>query len=116
MVEGCSSASRRRCWPSSVQAVIRIGRRALRNGAMLAIAAASFVAIFAPIARAFPLIVLAAGLIGYAGSRTGLPAFAKGGGRNASAQCRLMMPTRFWANARPRLVNRAWALASRQCF
>lgn len=49
-----------------VQAVIRLGRRALRNAAMIAIAAAAFVAIFffnVP----FPLIIIAAGLIGYAG-------------------------------------------------
>jgi chromate transporter len=57
-----------------VQAVIRIGSRALKNGAMIAIAAASFVAIFG-FAVPFPLIILVAGLIGFFGARAGLPAF-----------------------------------------
>ncbi|GGE27174.1 chromate transporter [Gemmobacter megaterium] len=62
-----------------VQAVIRIGSRALKNGAMIAIAAASFVAIFG-FAVPFPLIILIAGLIGFFGARAGLPAFHGGGG------------------------------------
>ncbi|MCC5989815.1 MAG: chromate efflux transporter, partial [Pararhodobacter sp.] len=57
-----------------VQAVIRIGSRALKNAAMLAIAAASFVAIFG-FAVPFPLIILVAGLIGFFGSRASMPAF-----------------------------------------
>jgi len=62
-----------------VQAVIRIGSRALRNAAMLAIAAAAFIAIFV-FGVPFPLIVIVAGLIGYAGSRADIAAFRKGGG------------------------------------
>ncbi|MDO8802528.1 chromate efflux transporter [Phenylobacterium sp.] len=61
-----------------VQAVVRVGKRSLRNRVMLAIAAAAFVAIFlfhAP----FPLIILAAGLIGFLGARAGSTAFAVGG-------------------------------------
>ncbi|RWB73016.1 MAG: chromate transporter [Mesorhizobium sp.] len=51
-----------------VEAVIRIGKRALKNRAMIAIAVAAFLAIY--IAKLpFPLIVLAAGLIGWIGSR-----------------------------------------------
>lgn len=57
-----------------VQAVIRIGSRALRNGAMLAIAAGAFMAIFG-FAVPFPIIILAAGLIGFLGARAGMPAF-----------------------------------------
>jgi chromate transporter len=51
-----------------VEAVLRIGKRVLKNGYMYALAAAAFVAIFffdVP----FPLIVVAAALIGLAGSR-----------------------------------------------
>ena len=62
-----------------VQAVIRIGARALDNAAMLTLAAASFVAIFA-FGVPFPLIILAAGVIGYLGARAGLAAFRGGGG------------------------------------
>ncbi len=56
-----------------VQAVIRIGKRALKNGWAVAIAAAAFVAIFL-FGVPFPLIVLVAGLIGYAAEKTGRPA------------------------------------------
>ncbi len=65
-----------------LQAVFRVGRRALKNDAMRAIAALSFVAIFA-FGAPFPLIVLAAGLIGFLGARAGLQAFAPGGGHGS---------------------------------
>lgn len=51
-----------------VHAVHRIGSRALKNNLMWAIAAASFVAIFA-MNVPFPVIVATAGLIGYLGAR-----------------------------------------------
>ena len=66
-----------------LQAVVRVGSRALKNNVMRGIAAAAFVAIFfldAP----FPLIVLGAAVIGYVGGRTGLPAFRGGGGHGAA--------------------------------
>ena len=67
-----------------VQAVVRVGSRALKNNIMRGIAAAAFVAIFfldAP----FPLIVLAAGLIGYLGSRSGIAQFKGGGGHGPAS-------------------------------
>ena len=67
-----------------VQAVIRVGSRALKNGVMRGIAAAAFVAIFfldAP----FPLIVLAAGLVGYLGGRSGIAQFKGGGGHGPAS-------------------------------
>src|SRR6201997_1444908 len=48
-----------------LQAVHRVGRRALKTGAMIALAAVAFVAIFFGHVP-FPLIVLAAGVIGFA--------------------------------------------------
>jgi len=51
-----------------IEAVFRIGRRALKNAAMLALAAAAFVAIFF-FGVPFPAIVLAAAVAGFAGSR-----------------------------------------------
>lgn len=57
-----------------IQAVIRIGSRALKNGAMLAIAAGAFIAIFG-FAVPFPIIILAAGLIGFLGAYAGASAF-----------------------------------------
>ena len=65
-----------------LQAVVRIGKRALKNAVTIAIAAVSFVAIFA-FAAPFPAIVLAAGVIGFLGGRAGLAAFTAGGGHGA---------------------------------
>lgn len=66
-----------------LEAVVRIGKRALKNQVMLGIAAASFVAIFA-FDVPFPIIILAAGLIGFVGGRLGRQAFMVGGGHGAS--------------------------------
>jgi chromate transporter len=70
-----------------IQAVVRVGKRALRNRVMIALAAAAFIAIFffnVP----FPVIIIAAGVIGYFGAKTGRPEFAAvehGGAKNAAA-------------------------------
>lgn len=65
-----------------LQAVVRVGKRALKNTAMRVIAACSFLAIFA-FQAPFPLIVAAAALIGWAGAKAGLRAFRAGGGHGA---------------------------------
>jgi chromate transporter len=65
-----------------LEAVVRIGKRALKNRILIGLAAAAFVAIFfldAP----FPLIILAAGLTGFFGGRAGLPQFQIGGHGNS---------------------------------
>src|SRR5574343_1028994 len=62
-----------------VQAAPRIGSRALKNNALWAIAAASFVAIFA-LDVPFPAIVAAAAAIGYFGGRIAPDKFKAGGG------------------------------------
>nr|WP_175637675.1 chromate efflux transporter [Pseudorhizobium flavum] len=67
-----------------VQAVFKIGSRALKNGPMVGLAAAAFVAIFF-LHVPFPLIIVAAGVIGYLGGRTGTSAFRVGGGHKAGA-------------------------------
>ncbi len=66
-----------------LQAVFRIGGRALRNHAMRWLAAAAFAMIFF-LSVPFPLIVLGAGLIGFLGARAGVAAFQLGGGHGAS--------------------------------
>ncbi|MEN5037548.1 chromate efflux transporter [Pseudomonas sp. TWI929] len=66
-----------------VHAAHRIGTRALKSGWLWAIAAASFVAIFA-LNVPFPLIVLAAALLGYVGGRLLPGQFAPGGGHSAA--------------------------------
>jgi chromate transporter len=60
------------------QAAHRIGSRALKNGVLWSIAAASFVAIFA-LAVPFPVIVLVAALVGYFGGRVAPDQFKVGG-------------------------------------
>ena len=65
------------------QAVHRIGGRVLKNGALWAIAAASFVAIFA-LDVPFPAIVLAAALLGVLGGRYAPDKFRTGGGHGKS--------------------------------
>src|SRR5882762_2387321 len=64
-------------------AVYRVGSRALKSGAMIALAALAFVAIFFSHVP-FPLIVLAAGVIGFVGARAGSAAFVVGGGHGPS--------------------------------
>jgi chromate transporter len=67
-----------------LEAVVRIGKKALKNNVMIAIAAAAFVAIFffdVP----FPLIILTAGLIGFFGGRAGLGVFQVGGSHGPGA-------------------------------
>ncbi len=62
-----------------VQAAHRIGVRALKNSILWAIAAASFVAIFA-FAIPFPVIVAVSALLGYIGGRVAPDRFQPGGG------------------------------------
>lgn len=61
-----------------VEAVLRIGRRALKNRVMIAIAVAAFIGIFV-FRIPFPLIILIAGFIGWIGSRQAPQLFAAGG-------------------------------------
>ncbi|MCV0398055.1 MAG: chromate efflux transporter [Rhizobiaceae bacterium] len=93
-----------------VQAVVRIGSRALKNNAMLAIAAASFVAIFG-FGVPFPLIILAAGLIGFFGARAGLPAFERGGGHGKVGTVQVDDADTLLGEESPvhTRVNRGWA-------
>jgi chromate transporter len=57
-----------------VEALIRIGKRSLKSRPMQTLAAAAFVAIFF-FAVPFPVIIIAAGLIGFFAARAGIPAF-----------------------------------------
>ena len=65
-----------------VQAVIRLGRRSLRTPAMIATAALAFVALFV-FRVSFPVVVLSAGLAGWASARAGLSVFRSGSGHGA---------------------------------
>lgn len=68
-----------------IQAVVRVGKRALRNPVMVGLAALAFLAIFffgAP----FPAIIVAAALIGFVGAKLGRPEFEalEHGGKNSA--------------------------------
>ena len=68
-----------------VQAAHRIGSRTLKNNWLWAIAAASFVAIFA-LHLPFPAIVAAAALAGFVGGRIAPQHFGQGGGHGAAGK------------------------------
>jgi chromate transporter len=68
-----------------VHAAYRVGSRALKNGWLWSVAAAAFLCIFA-FNLPFPLIVLAAGTIGYFGGKYAPDKFKTGGGHGSSAK------------------------------
>jgi chromate transporter len=87
-----------------VEALVRIGKRALKSNAKLGLAAAAFVLIFF-FAIPFPLIILAAGFVGWAGARAGLDAFRGNSGHEANAADRgvYLLDEALPAHAQPRL-------------
>ncbi|WP_395014990.1 chromate efflux transporter [Dongia sp.] len=64
-----------------LEAVVRVGKRALKNRVMIGLAAAAFFAIFF-LHVPFPIIILAAGVIGFVGTKAGMKAFVVGGGHS----------------------------------
>lgn len=62
-----------------IEAVVRIGKRALKNNAMRILAGVAFIGIFF-FAIPFPIIILAAALIGFIGTASGAEVFKSDGG------------------------------------
>ena len=100
-----------------IQAVVRVGKRALRNNIMIAIAAAAFIAIFffnVP----FPIIIISAGVIGYLGAKSGRPEFSAtghGGGGNKEAAVDSLLGDELPEHVRPSVpralrVSAVWLL------
>lgn len=91
-----------------LQAVARIGRRAVHGPVMTAIALAAFLAIFV-FGVPFPLIVLTAAVIGYLGGRAGRPEFRghAGGAGTAIRDAETALGEGVPAHARP---AKAWSL------
>ena len=85
-----------------VEAVMRVGKRALKNNVMRGLAATAFVAIYA-YGAPFPIIIIAAGLIGYVGARAGRPEFVAQahGGRGAAAKDESLLGDATPDHARP---------------
>lgn len=95
-----------------VHAVVRVGKRALRSRVMIALAAIAFVAIFffnVP----FPIIIVAAGVVGYFGARSGRSEFAaiEHGGGNKIAAVDSLLGDELPGHARP-TVGRALKVSS----
>ncbi len=101
-----------------LEAVVRVGKRALKNNAMIALAGAAFVAIYF-FGVPFPIIILAAALIGYVGTRSGAAAFqvasghgnAKGGVTDAESLLGEEAPPHTRPNARHAVIVAAVWLA-----
>jgi chromate transporter len=68
-----------------LQAVHRVGSRALKSRPMLLLAALAFIGIFF-IGVPFPLIVLAAGIVGFFGAQSGSRAFQVGGDHGSGSK------------------------------
>ena len=97
-----------------VEAVIRIGKRALKNAYMVALAAGAFVGIFF-LDISFPLIIIGAGLIGFIGGRFRPETFAVIGTHEpkpgAPPVVDALLTDRELAHAQPSLA-RAWKIAT----
>ncbi|MGZ8400691.1 MAG: chromate efflux transporter, partial [Methyloceanibacter sp.] len=96
-----------------VEAVIRIGKRALKNDTMVTLAAVAFVAIFF-LDVPFPLVIIGAGLIGYIGGRLDPERFAVIGGHEPAAGATPTVDTLLDGDldhARPSLARAAKVLA-----
>lgn len=81
-----------------IEAVFKVGKRALKNRVMIGLAALSFITIFffhAP----FPLIILAAAFIGFVGHATGFNAFSGSIGHGEAKD----------ENAEPAAIDRAFS-------
>ena len=94
-----------------LEAVVRIGRRSLKNNVMRAIAAAAFVAIFF-YSVPFPIIILSAAVIGFLGSHLGRSEFSATGGHGSAgdkglADADSALGEELPAHARP---TAAWSL------
>src|SRR3954453_9768895 len=91
-----------------LEAVVRVGKRALKNNAMLTLAAAAFIGIFF-LGIPFPIIILGAAVIGFVGARSGLAVFQIGGGHGSSKQdsavVEILLGDELPAHARPTVAR-----------
>ncbi|MBZ6078658.1 chromate efflux transporter [Microvirga puerhi] len=89
-----------------LQAVQRVGRKALKNRMMITVAMVAFIAIFF-FGVSFPAIVLLAGIAGYLGGRADLPQFGIGSRSNASERedAGYLLGDELPAHTRPTIVH-----------
>ena len=94
-----------------IEAVQRVGRRALAGPGMRAVAVAAFLALFA-FRVPFPVVVLAAGILGFVADRAGIAGFRGGGGGHGGSGAALadadsLLGESLPEHARP---SRAWSM------
>lgn len=95
-----------------LQAVVRVGGRALKNNAMIGISAAAFVCIFF-LSLPFPLIILVAGVLGWFGTRAGSTMFQVGGGHGKAAKNTLADADSLLGEGQPEHARGTVAMARR---
>jgi chromate transporter len=71
-----------------IQAVVRIGSRALKNNVLRGLAGVAFVAIFF-LRVPFPTIVIAAGFLGFVGSKAGISTFRGSSGHGSTSKAQV---------------------------
>jgi len=91
-----------------LEAVVRVGKRALKNNVMVLLAAAAFVGIFF-FSVAFPIIVFGAALVGFVGAWTGIAAFqlksSHGNGKQQGAVVDSLLGDELPEHARPTVAR-----------
>ena len=101
-----------------VQAVVRIGSRALKNNVLRSLAAAAFIAIFF-LRVPFPIIVMVAGLIGFFSERFGFNSFRGAAGHGSASATQVVhdrdsaLGEQLPAHARP---NARWSVQISAAF
>jgi len=91
-----------------LEAVVRIGKRSLKNNAMIALAAAAFIDIFF-LEVPFPIVIFGAALIGFIGARSGAAAFqlksGHGNGKQEAADAKSLLGDELPEHARPTVAR-----------
>jgi chromate transporter len=91
-----------------IEALVRIGKRALNNRILVGLAAAAFLGIFF-LSIPFPIVIVGAGLIGFVGGVMGSTAFQGGGGHGSSkaggAVVDSLLGDELPAHARPSVIR-----------
>lgn len=93
-----------------LEAVVRVGRRVLKNATMLAVAAVAFVALFFG-GTPFPIVIVVAGVVGFVGGRVSPDRFVLIAGSQGSAESGIAEDRDYGAHTRPSTARDFAALA-----
>ena len=95
-----------------IQAVIRVARRSLRHPALWAIAAAAFLAL-ALFQIPFPIVILAAGVIGFLGAKSGAKAFLARAGHGSGQEDKWADADSLLGESVPQRARPSWRWAAK---